>query len=91
MSTKAKNPLFVVTNDGQDVEQASGAFDALIKKLGLEPLLEVFDEILEQLIAICSNYKMIEVLSEFLEEVVASLEKFIKLIDPLLAFEIFKR
>ena len=91
MSTKAKNPLFVVTNHGQDVEQAEGLFDAMIKKLGLEPLLEIFDEILEQLISACGNYGMIQVLSEWLEQVTEFLERAIKLIDPLLAFQLFKR
>jgi hypothetical protein len=91
MSTKTKNPLFVVTNDGQDVEQASGLFDAFVKKLGLEPLLEIFDEILEQIIAACSNYAMIEVLSAWLEQITEGLENLIKMIDPLLAFQLFKR
>ena len=91
MSTKAKNPLFVVTNDGQDVEQADGIFDAIIKKLGLEPLIEILNDTLEQMIASCSSYAMIEVLSNLLEDITESLEKLIKMIDPLLAFQIFKR
>jgi predicted NBD/HSP70 family sugar kinase len=91
MSTKAKNPLFVVTNNGQDVEQAEGLLDALVKRLGLEPVMEVLDEILEQLIAASSSYTMIQVLEEWVDQLVRILEKIIRMIDPLLAFEIFKR
>ncbi|MCP4914740.1 MAG: hypothetical protein GY909_16605 [Oligoflexia bacterium] len=88
---KKTNPLFVVTNNGQDVEEAAGMFDALIKKLGLEPVLEVFQQILEMLLSQVQSYAAFEMAKQFVDEFVDQLEKVLKMVDPVLAFSLLKR
>ncbi len=48
---KTQNPLYVVTNQGKDVETASGPLDALIKSLGLAPAASFISHIIEEFIA----------------------------------------
>ena len=91
MKANSKNPLFVVTNKGQDVEQASGLMDALIKKLGLEPVIEFLEGILDLVLAQVQSYAAFEVAKQFLDEFVDLLEKILKVIDPVLAFSVIKR
>lgn len=46
---KSTNPLYVVRNNGVDVESANGLFELILKKTGLDkivPILETFMEIL---------------------------------------------
>ena len=43
---KAKNPLYVVTKEGNVVEEAVNMFDALVKKLEIEPFVELIKNIL---------------------------------------------
>ncbi|OIQ16401.1 MAG: hypothetical protein BM556_14760 [Bacteriovorax sp. MedPE-SWde] len=69
-----KNPLYVVTNDGKDVEQAEGMFDAVIKRFGLEPLMELFKSVLSMLSSQVGNYGFFLFLQEFVDEIVDSLE-----------------
>ncbi|EQC50892.1 hypothetical protein [Bacteriovorax sp. DB6_IX] len=76
MGAKAKkNPLYVVTNDGKDVEQAEGFFDAIIKKFGLEPFIQVFNSILSLLSDQVGNYGFFLFLQEFVDQVVENLEE----------------
>lgn len=88
---KKTNPLFVVTNNGQDVEEAAGMFDALVKKLGLEPVLEIFQQILEMLLSQVQTYAAFEMAKQFVDEFVDQLEKVLKMVDPVLAFSLLKR
>ena len=46
-NTKKKNPLYVVTNEGKDVETADNFWDAMVKKFNLAPLMEVLDFLLQ--------------------------------------------
>ena len=66
----AKNPLYVVTNSGKDVEAALGYFDAVIKKLGLQPLVDFIDEILRILIENITSYPMLVAVNDFLSDLV---------------------
>jgi hypothetical protein len=46
---KSTNPLYVVRNNGVDVEEASGILELLLKKTGLDkmiPMLETFIQII---------------------------------------------
>lgn len=87
----SKNPLFVVTNNGKDVEAAEGFIDAIIKKMGLSPVLEFLQMIFDILMEQVGGLVALELFRGILDEVVDTLEKSLKLIDPVLAFSIFKR
>lgn len=89
--SKKKNPLFVVTNNGQDVEEASGLFDAFIKKFGLAPVLEFLENIFQMILAQVSSYPMLVAFQKFLDEFIIRLEQLIKVVDPVTAFRLFKR
>lgn len=91
MSTKSKNPLFVVTNKGQDVEEATSLFDALVKQLGLTPVISILEGILQELLSSVTSYSGFMVLKGFIDELVLMLEKLIKRLDPILAFSLYKR
>jgi len=85
------NPLFVVTNNGQDVEQAETFFDALIKKFGLQPLVEFINTIIEMIMEQVGGMVALELIRGFLDEVIDAMERLLKLIDPVLAFSVIKR
>lgn len=86
-----KNPLFVVTNNGQDVEQAESFFDALVKKLGLGPVMEFMEIIIQSIIEQVGGLVALELIRGFLDEVIDALEKALKVVDPVLAFSFIKR
>jgi len=73
-----KNPLFVVTNDGKDVQQAEGLWDAIVKKLHLQPLIDFFNILYELLLENMHNYAWFNAIKNRINQV---LEAF---------FEIFK-
>jgi hypothetical protein len=73
---KKKNPLYVVK--GNDVQEANGVFDLLMKKLNLEPLLSILKNLFEMLLEMVSSYSMFVVVKEFIDHVVARLELFQK-------------
>jgi hypothetical protein len=53
---KAKNPLYVVRNNGVDVESASGLIDMLLKKTGIDTILPVLESILEMILSQVQTY-----------------------------------
>jgi len=71
---KKKNPLYVVK--GKDVEEASGAFDMLIKKFNLEPLISVLKNLLEMLMEMVTSYAMFSVVKDFVDHIVKRIELF---------------
>ena len=91
MSTNAKNPLYVITNKGQDVEEAENLFDAIVKKLGLGPVILILEGILQEMLQQVSSYAFFMVVKAYIDELVELLEKLIKKFDPILAFSIYKR
>lgn len=74
-----RNPLFVVTNNGQDVESADNFLDAFAKKLGLTPVVEFFETIFQMIIDNVTSYAALVALKDFLddllEEVITIQEK----------------
>ena len=88
---KNKNPLYVVTNQGQDVQQAENLLDALIKKLGLEETIKTLEGLLGMMLEMVKSYAFFQVVQAWLDQLVAALEKFLKMIDPVLAFSIIKK
>ncbi len=51
---KNKNPLYVVK--GKNVMEAKNIFDLIVKKLNLEPALEIFTNIMKMLLAQVTSY-----------------------------------
>jgi len=85
------NPLFVVTNNGQDVEEAESMIDALIKKFGLGPILEFFETVIQMIMEQVGGMVALELVRGVLDELVDVLERILKLVDPVLAFSFIKR
>lgn len=78
---KKKNPLYVVTNKGRDVEAAETIFDALVKRFGLGPIFKFLDEILEELLknllAQISSYALLVAAQKMLSEMIYQFELFL--------------
>lgn len=85
------NPLFVVTNNGQDVEEAESMIDALIKKFGLAPFLQFFETVIQMIMEQVGGMVALELVRGVIDEMVDALERILKLIDPVLAFSLIKR
>ena len=67
-----KNPLYVVKDD--HVSEANGPLDFIIKKLNLEPLMKIFEEIIQTLIQEFQGYTVIEKVKEMLNNLINSLK-----------------
>lgn len=63
---KNKNPLYVVK--GQNVEQAKNLFDMLIKKLDLEPVMRILNQIFELLLSQVKSYPMFTVVKSMIDQ-----------------------
>lgn len=88
---KSDNPLFIVTNKGQDVEQAEGLLDAMIKKYGIKPLIDLFSMLIDFIVANVKGHAAFTIVSGLVDDFVDGLESLLKLIDPVLAFQVLKR
>jgi hypothetical protein len=86
-----KNPLYVVTNDGKDVEEAENILDAIVKKFSLGPIIDFLKIIFQVIIDQVGGVVAMDLIKGILDEFVDSLEKLLKMIDPVLAFTIIKR
>lgn len=75
---KNKNPLYVVKDAGTIVEEASSALDFLIKKLHLEPLVELLKSLIEMTLEQVSSYQGVVMAREFIEKILGKLELFKK-------------
>lgn len=85
-TTKRKNPLFVVTNKGKDVEQAQTFLDALFKKIGLSHTVKEMEKNLQEFIhflfSLVKNYAVFMAVKNILDQVVAKLEAVVKAVYP---------
>lgn len=70
-----KNPLYVVTNGGKDVEEVGNLFEVLIKKLGLESVVDFFNSLLEELLKNVNSYAMLVAIQEFIDNLVTQLKE----------------
>ncbi len=55
---KGTNPLYVVRNNGVDVESASGIIDLILKKTGLDQMIVVLENLLHFLLTQVNSYPM---------------------------------
>lgn len=86
MNAKKKNPLFVVTNKGKDVEHAKNMFEVLVKKLGLTKTVSeierAFHDFIQFLMSFIQNYAFFIAIKNMLDAMVEKLEAFVKIIYP---------
>ncbi len=73
-----KNPLYVVSNSGQDVEGVSNYIELIIKKFGLEPYLELLDSMLAMITNQVGNYGFFIALQNFIDHIAAQIEKVVE-------------
>ena len=73
---KNKNPLYVVS--GQEVEEANGLVDFLVKKLKLEPAINFLNMLFELLLSQIDSYPVFIAVKEFIDLVMKRIELFQK-------------
>ena len=71
---KKKNPLYVVSKD--EVEAAHGIVDFLVKKLNLEPAIEILNSLVQFLLEQVNSYPLFLAVKEFVDLIVKRLELF---------------
>ena len=74
MKDKIKNPLYVVK--GQNIEEASGLLDFVVKKLNLAPVIEFLTMIIKMLMEQVNSYPMFLAFKQFIDLVLKKLELF---------------
>ena len=88
MTEKKKNPLFVVSSDGQDVEEVGGPWEFIMSKLGLRPYFAFLEQFFEYLVSQVDSFGSLELLKSWVDALVESLEKVVekseKVLKPLL-------
>lgn len=68
---KNKNPLYVVK--GKDVQEANSVFDLVIKKLNLEPVIQILQNILKMLLEQVQSYPMLKFVEAYMAEVISKI------------------
>ena len=79
---KNKNPLFVVTNDGKDVEEATNFVDLWAKKLGLDPLYKMLEGLIESLLSAASTYPLLNAVCEIFNAILKDIDAVLKTLFP---------
>ena len=74
MKNKIKNPLYVVKGD--QVEEASGLLDLVIKKLNLQPFMDLLQQLFKMLLEQVDSYPKLKAIHDFFETLVARLALF---------------
>jgi len=80
--SKKNNPLYVVTNDGKDVEQADSVWDAVVKKFNLQPAIDLIWTLLELLAKQINSYAALVWLQKELERFNNQVDKLLKTYAP---------
>ena len=57
-SKKSSNPLYVVRNNGVDVEAANSIIDLILKKTGIDQMIPVLENIMAILLSQVNSYPM---------------------------------
>ncbi|AUN98448.1 hypothetical protein DOM21_08920 [Bacteriovorax stolpii] len=55
---KSSNPLYVVSNNGVDVEAANSILDLILKKTGLDQLIPILESIMQMFLSQVTSYPM---------------------------------
>lgn len=81
-----KNPLYVVTNEGKDVETAESLWDALVKRFNLQPAIDLLMMMVEIIAKQINSYAALVWLNEELTKVNAEIDRVFKKVAPWLYF-----
>ena len=81
-----KNPLYVVTNEGKDVETAESIWDAVVKKFNLQPVIDLFMVLVELIAKQINSYAALTWLNEELTKFNEELDRLLKKVAPWLYF-----
>ena len=84
--SKKKNPLYVVTNDGRDVESANSLWDAAVKKFNLQPAIDLLWRVLELMAKQVNSYAALVWLQKELHQLNQALDQLMKRLAPWLFF-----
>jgi hypothetical protein len=57
-SKKSTNPLYVVRNNGVDVEAANSIIDLILKKTGIDQMIPILENIMAILLSQVNSYPM---------------------------------
>ncbi len=57
-SKKSSNPLYVVRNNGVDVEAANSIIDLILKKTGIDQMIPILENIMAILLSQVNSYPM---------------------------------
>ncbi|MFA6239161.1 MAG: hypothetical protein WC635_17615 [Bacteriovorax sp.] len=53
---KSTNPLYVVRNNGVDVESANGILDLILKKTGLDKMIPILETVMQLILSQVQSY-----------------------------------
>ena len=85
---KKKNPLFVVTNAGQDIEEVDSLWDYAMSKLGLKAYATYFEEMIQYILSEVNNYEALKFVNIWLEQIIdflqSAIDKGEELLKPFL-------
>lgn len=73
---KNKNPLYVVK--GKEVQEANSVFDLVIKKLNLEPAINILKNIFFLLLEQIENFATYKAIKSFIDEIMMKLTEVAK-------------
>lgn len=74
MKNKTKNPLYVVK--GKDVEEANGILDMIVKKLNLQPLIDLLNFLFKMLLEQVDSYPKLKAVHDLFTKIAARLALF---------------
>lgn len=74
---KSVNPLYVVRNNGVDVEEASGLMDLLLKKTGIDKFLPLLENIFAVIFSQVQSYAVFVEVKKLMDKI---FEKVIELL-----------
>lgn len=66
---KNSNPLYVVSNNGVDVEVANSLIDLLLKKTGIDQIIPILENILAILFSQVNSYPMFMEVKKILDAI----------------------
>jgi hypothetical protein len=70
---KNKNPLYVVK--GKDVHETHSLIEMMIKKFNLDPLVNIFKNLLTLLLEQVENYALLTVVKNFIDEIIQKMSQ----------------
>lgn len=73
--TSIKNPLYVVTNEGRDVEGVATYIELIIKKFGLKPYIDLLESMIAMITNQVGNYGFFLALQNFVDHIAEQIEK----------------